>query len=43
VRVEGGVFTDRAIVMGKVYIDCECDSLAVVQGARTRSASRACA
>ncbi len=33
VRVEGGVFTDRAMVIGKVYVDCECDSLAVVQGA----------
>ena len=33
VRVEGGVFTDRATILGKVYVDCECDSLQVVQGA----------
>ncbi|MBL8995684.1 MAG: DUF11 domain-containing protein, partial [Gemmatimonadetes bacterium] len=33
VRVEGGVFTDRGMIMGKVYLECSCDStLAVTQG-----------
>ncbi|MFN0182137.1 MAG: hypothetical protein ACKVZ0_25310 [Gemmatimonadales bacterium] len=26
VRVRGGVFTDRGIIMGKVYLRCDCDS-----------------
>jgi uncharacterized repeat protein (TIGR01451 family) len=26
VRVRGGVFTDRGIIVGKVFLECDCDS-----------------
>ncbi|MDH5233795.1 MAG: hypothetical protein OEW77_02475 [Gemmatimonadota bacterium] len=32
VRVEGGVFTDRGMIVGKVYLECECDSTRAARG-----------
>ena len=34
VRVRGGVFTDRGIIVGKVFLHCDCDSTVHTPGRR---------